>query len=243
MKNDKLRILKTLIDNWETLGRLTAVAKGKLRKIFGSPEKPIGFIRRDSVFRNLMTIFQSSSIKKYATYIVPTEYRAYLIRSVRINKLYQSGKKEQADRERSKLDQRARRLYNLYATRIIAIVFDKIDELQKLGLPEATITGHASKMIDDLMNDKCIIYVTPFHGKKKLYSVARKMVLGNGYCLIHSSGNCVPTAQYIYTELGKDSKTKTMDIKIQKYEIGGIRHFNLAIFIKGFMPEDDNHKT
>ena len=125
-------VIKELIANWDKIEKITSVMWDKIRLLFEKGDKQLGFIRRKSIFLNYYAISQKSFIKNYAKYIIPTEYRGYLLESIVISKLYKEGNIKDADSKRSelgKINPKGLRVYNLYNTGILNVLFEKIDHL------------------------------------------------------------------------------------------------------------------
>lgn len=68
-------LVKTLIENWDKIEKISSVVWQKVKALFERGEKSIGFIKRKSIFLNYYNISQRSFIKKYSKYIIPTDIK------------------------------------------------------------------------------------------------------------------------------------------------------------------------
>lgn len=235
-------IIKELIANWDKIEKISSVVWDKIKALFEMGDKQVGFIRRKSIFLNYYAISQKSFIKNYAKYIIPTEYRGYLLEAIFISKLYKDGKIKDADSKRSelgKINPKGLRIYNLYNSGILNLLFEKIDHLLKEGKNEEEIRGIVSKELDDLINDKSIIYVNLFHNPDELYQKVRSQISTNGYCLVYGSGDNVKKIKNIFDRVIEDPDLEDFEIKHNKKVIGGVSHFNLLIFEKPQMEDKE----
>ncbi len=238
-----LEIINALIKNWDKVEKISSEVWKKVKLLFDKGNKSLGFIKRKSIFLNYLEISQKSFIERYSKYIVPAEYRGYLLESIVISKLYKKGKLKDADKKRSelnKVNKNAGRIYNLYNTGILNILFEKIDDLIKEGKNEEEIRGIVSKELDDLINDKSIIYANFFHNEEDLYEKVKTQLINNRYCLIYGSGDNVKKIKYLFDKILDDSDLDNFEIKHNKKKIGGVQHFNLFIVEKIILQEKDD---
>ncbi len=231
--DEKLELVGTIIKNWDKVEELSIEMWKKVKALFDKGDKSIGFIKRIDVFKNYYSLSQKTFIKRYSRYILPTEYRSYLLESMVISNLYKKGESKLADKKRlelSKASTRSLRIYNLYNTGILNILFEKIDSLIRDGRNEEEIIGISSKLLDDLINDKSIIYVNLYHNEEELYSKVKNRLLKERYCLIYGSGENVRKIKAIFNKVIEDTDLNNFEVKHNKKNIGNIDHFNLCIF-------------
>ncbi len=223
--------IKFIIQNWNQIEKISSLLWKKIKKLF--EHKEIGFIKRKKLFLSYYELSRNSFITRYAKYIIPTEYRAYLLESIAISNLYKKGKREEADKKRlelGKINPRALRIYNLYNSGILSSLFQEIDSLIKDKRKEDEIRGIISKKLDDLINDKSIIYVNLYDTTEDLYEKVRAYAIKNRYCLVYGSGTNTSKISYIFDRVIQDPKMINFEVKFSQRRIGGILHLNLAIF-------------
>ena len=235
-------LIKTIIENWDQIEKISSIAWQKVKVLFERGEKSIGFIKRKSIFSNYYTVSQQSFMKKYSKYIIPTEYRGYLLESIVISDLYKNHKVKDADRKRlelGKVNPKALRIYNLYNSGILSSLFERIEHFQKEGKNEEEIRGIISKELDDLINDRSIIYVNLYHDEEELFYKVKRQLNANRYCLVYGSGDNARKIKYLFDKIIEDSELDNFEVKHNKKTIGDIAHFNLVIFEK-ISVEDDS---
>ncbi|MBI4167469.1 MAG: hypothetical protein HY515_00790 [Candidatus Aenigmarchaeota archaeon] len=135
--------------------------------------------------------------------------------------------------EMFEINPKALRLYNLYNSGILFVVFDTIDKTIAEGKTEAEITGVASKMLDDLMTDKSIIYVHLWRNEDELYQAVKSQLRATKYCLIFGSGkDNINKIQHVFSALTNDEDLSNFATAHNQRRIGNVDHFSLAIFQK-----------
>ncbi len=228
-------LVKTLIENWDKIEEISALAWQKIKALFDRGEKSIGFIKRKSIFQNYYAVSQSLFIKKYSKYIIPTEYKGYLLESMVISDLYKNHKLKDADQKRlelGKVNPKALRIYNLYNSGILSLLFEKIERLLVEGKNEEEIRGIISTELDDLINDKSIIYVNLYHDEEEIFLKVKNRLSSNRYCLVYGSGDNAQKIKSIFDKIIDDPELEEFEVKHSKKVIGGVTHFNLLIFEK-----------
>lgn len=149
--------------------------------------------------------------------------------------MYKNHKTKDADRKRSELGKtnpKALRIYNLYNSGILSLLFEKIEHLLVEDRNDEEIRGTVSKELDDLINDKSIIYVNLYHNEEELFYKVKEQLSTNRYCLVYGSGDNVKKIKYLFDKVIGDSDLDNFEVKHNKKTIGGISHFNLLIFEK-----------
>lgn len=244
MTNEILEIIKLLIKNWNTVNRIPRDTWNKIRKMFQKGDKSLGFIKRKSDFLSYYKMSKTTFLQKYHRYILPTEYKGYLLESIVIGNLYNQGKNKEADDKRIdllKVNKKAGRLCNLFTSGILNIVFSRIDQLINEGKGEAEITGTASQIIDDLINDKSIIYVNHFHNENELFEKVKFQLSIENYCLIYGAGKGqISKIRSIYGKLMEDDELSNFNAQHSQHKIGDTDYFNLAIFHKTVVSDKSN---
>lgn len=234
-----LEIIKLIIQNWNAIKNIPRETWGKIRKMFQQGNKSLGFIRRPQAFLFYIDVSHTSFINKYAKYILPTEYKGYLLESIVIRKLYQDGKKETADKKRGELlrtNPRANRIFNLYSTDMFNVVFATIDKLITEGRNKEEITGISSQILDDLINDKSIIYVNNWRSFEELCYPVKKQLGAKGYCIMYGSGSDnVKKIKKIYSMIVDDAEFQNFQASHHKHEVAGIPYFSLIIIKRDIM--------
>ena len=228
--NDKIQFL---IDNWDKISKIGTPLWKKIKSMFAKGDKSLGFIKRKSTFMDLYDLSQNSFIKKYSKYILPSIYRGYLLESIKIADLYQKRKKALADKKRKELhivNPVALRIYNLYNEGILNMVFGLIDDELSQGKSDEEIIGSASKLLDDLINDKSILYVNSFKSRDILYREITIQLKKKKYCIVFGSGKeVVLNIKYVQNQIIDDPFMEEYTLKQNKKVIGKIVHYNLLI--------------
>lgn len=241
MTNDSLDFIKFVIQNWGQIKNISSTTWAKIKNLFGRGDKSLGFIKNKIKFLNYYKISQESFLNKYAKYLIPTEYRGYILESIVISSLYRDGKNKEADKKRFELNSinpKALRIYNLYNSYILIVVFAKIEDMLKEGRSEQEITGTASRMLDDLINDKAIIYVNYFDNMEDIYNEIKKQLDIKKYCVIIGSGK--DNTKKIIEILSKtinDAYFRNFEIKYFTEKIGNIEHYHVFIYERTIIQE------
>lgn len=233
--SNELAVAKFLLDNWSKISKIPEDIRDKIKILFRDGKKEIGFIRNKDLFAINYRLSQSGFLKKYSRYIVPAEYRSYLLESIKISNLYESGKNEEGDKLRSDLGRInliALRVYNLFNTGVLNIVFSEADRLEADCKNAEEITGAISKLLDDLINDKSLIYANEWDNKEALYNKMKTQLLSKKYCVVFGSGRNVDKIKYLFDKVVDDADLMNYETKYNKQAIGQVQHFYLAILEK-----------
>lgn len=228
-------LVKNLLENWDKIERISSITWQKVKALFERGDKSIGLIKRKSTFLNYYNVSQQSFIKKYSKYIIPTEYRGYLLESIVISDLYKNHQIKDADQKRSelgKVNPKALRIYNLYNSGILSLLFEKIEHLLTNGKNDEEIRGTISNELDDLINDKSIIYVNLYQDEEEIFLKVKNRLSSNRYCLVYGSGDNAQKIKSIFNKIIDDPGLEEFEVKHSKKVIGGVTHFNLVIFEK-----------
>lgn len=245
MTNDSLDFIKFIVQNWGQIKNISSTTWTKIKDLFNKGDKSLGFIKSKINFLNYYRISQESFLKKYAKYLIPTEYRGYLLQSIVISSLYKEGKNNEADKKRLELNSinpKALRIYNLYNSYILMVVFTKIEDMLREGKSEQEITGTASRMLDDLINDKAIIYVNYLDNMEDIYNEIKKQLNIKKYCVIIGSGK--ENTKKIIEILSKtinDPYFTNFEIKHFTEIIGTKEHYHVFIYERTVIQEMNNH--
>lgn len=210
----------------------------KLRSLFNKGYKDFGYIRRVKKFTYYLDLTKKTFFRKYSDYILPSEYRSYLLESIDISNTYASGNKALGDEKRKKLNatsQMAGRIYNLYNSGILTIVFSKIDQMLEECKNKEEIRGTVSKHFDDILTDKAILYIGKYDDDKEAYSKVKHLLENKGYCLVHGAGENTSKIKYIHNTIVDDSELSELEVRTNKKEVGDIPHFYLYVFKKSYM--------
>ncbi len=120
-------------------------------------------------------------------------------------------------------------------------MFSHIDKLIAEGKNDTEITGSASKVLDDLINDKAIIYVNLSHSQEGLFTDMKKALKERGYCILYGSGtDNTKKILHVQSEMMEDKELSNFSIQLNRYEIGDIKHVNVVIYEKTKIVEKEN---
>lgn len=109
------------------------------------------------------------------------------------------------------------------------MLFEKIERLLVEGKNEEEIRGIISKELDDLINDKSIIYVNLYHDEEEIFLKVKNRLSSNRYCLVYGSGDNAQKIKSIFDKIIDDPELEEFEVKHSKKVIGGVTHFNLLI--------------
>lgn len=242
MTDETKEIVSLIIKNWKDIKKISSPLWKKIKGLFEKGDRSLGFIRRKDLFLNYLAVSQKTFVKKYAKHIIPIEYRGYLLQSMILSELYKQKKTEIANKKRSELNKinpKALRIYNLYNSSVLNTVFSQIDKSLKEGLKEAEITGKASRLLDDLINDNAIIYINQFTDSDAAYSKVKLQLKTKNYCLIYGSGNTnITKIKEILNAIVDDLEVSRFSIEHDKRVIGNVHHFSVFIYEKAFIQEE-----
>lgn len=225
--------LKTLVDNWEEIGKISSSVRKKIRSLFQKGNRSLGFIRNKAVFLEYYELSRKGFAKRYGRYIVPAEYRSYILAAIRINELYRKGEKKQADKLRKELHKshsKAPRIASMYSGGVLSILFSRIDSLREQGVSDIEITGEASKLLDDLINEKALVFVNNYKTKESVYEEVCRQLRQKRFCLVFGSGRNVSKIQHILSATLKEKEFEKCETKTRRDSVGGIPQYHLVIY-------------
>lgn len=234
MANDKLDFIKYIIDNWKSVKEIGKEIWEKIANSFEKGEKILGFIKNKDRFIHYIELSKSAFNSRYAKYIIPSEYRGYILNAIDISEEYKKSK-EQGDKLRTsfKNESKILRIYNLYNSGVLGFIFTEIDKMVEEKKNNEEIIGKISKELDDKINDKSIIYVNQESTKEDIYSDVVYQLKVKTYCIIYgASKSNVAKVKYVENKVLENDKDEKYYIKSEQQVMNGISHIKLVIYEK-----------
>jgi len=227
-----IEIINFLKANWSALRKIKQSYWKRIRSLFQQGEKVVGFVKRPEEMNTFVQLSRRSFLRKYSVYILPSEYRAYLIQSIYIRELYRLGNRKEADKKRCELnkqDWRAGRLFKLHSSTMLTVLWKTIDSMIAEGYSDDLITGKASKMLDDLMNDKALIYINQYRARKAIIDTAIGEFKTKGYCLIFGTDSQIPRVEKVRRDIAEHPAFARAKMDINYWNDEKVSHACLTI--------------
>lgn len=230
---EAIELIKILKQSWGSGAKIAKRHWEKLRGLFKKGDKSIGLVAHPEKFQIFQEISRRSFVKKYSPYIYPTKYRAYLLQSIAIKNFYEIGDKKKADKMRidlAKQDSSAARICSLYSSGMLSVVWKRIDQMLEAGDDDATITGTATKILDDLISNKSIIYVKQDMSLEQVTKTAAAQFEKQNYCLIFGSESQVKKVEKVSELLEDHPSFSGEKTELIRWKEGEIRYSCLSVF-------------
>ena len=231
MANNNLEFIKYMIDNWKSVKGFSKDIWEKIAHSFEKGNKVLGFIKNKDRFNHYIELSKSAFTSKYSKYIIPSEYRGFILNAIDISEEYKKSK-SLGDKLRAsfKTEPKILRIYNLYNSGVLGFVFTEIDKMIEEKKNNEEIIGKISKELDDKINDKSIIYVSQDNTKEDIYSDVVYQLSIKKYCIIYGANkNNVDKVKYVENKVLENDKDEKYYIKSEQQIMNGISHIKLLI--------------